>query len=348
MERFDVLIVGAGWAGSVCAERLASAGKSVLVIDQRDHIGGNAYDEYDAHGILVSRYGAHIWHTNSPEVHAYVSRFTEWRPYEHRVLASVHGRLLPVPINQTTLDWFDGDEAAAKRVLYEPYTAKQWGPYAAHLAPTVLARVTPRAGTDDRYFTDTYQAMPTQGYTKLFQRMLAHPNIKILLKTNWRDVEAMLPLDPETERFNGQIVWTGPIDEFFDYRFGRLPYRSARFEYETLAVERYQRTAVVNYPSADVGFTRVTEFKQLTGQVHQQTTLAYEYPCAKGEPFWPVPTAESAALYKQYEEHARTVPNVHFLGRLGTFQYYDQHQVVAQALKFTAQLLQKEDQCRVA
>lgn len=338
MAKYDFLIVGAGFAGSVCAERLASAGKSVLLIDQRDHVGGNAYDYYDEHGVLVHKYGAHIFHTNSKDVFDYLSRFTEWRPYEHRVLSSVNGKLLPVPINDTTLEAFGGDLAAAEAAMVEPYTRKQWGPYADELLPTVKARIKPRAGRDDRYFTDAYQVMPKHGYHKLFERMLAHPNIEVRLNTSYRGGNV-----PAMALAYATIIWTGPIDEFFRHQFGRLPYRSARFEFRSGPAEVGKLpAAVVNYPTPEKAFTRLIDFTQLTGQQHQQTTIAVEFPMESGEPFWPVPTAESAALYKQYAALAATRSDIHFTGRLGSFQYYDMHQVVAQSLTLTKKLLQEE------
>lgn len=341
MDHFDYLIVGAGFAGSVCAEQLTAAGKRVLLIDQRAHVGGNAYDYYDDAGVLVHKYGPHIFHTNSQAVFEYLSAFTEWRPYEHRVLAAVNGQLLPVPINQTTLAAFGGDVEAAKEAIYRPYTRKQWGCEPEELDPSVLARVKVRDSFDDRYFTDTFQFMPLHGYSKLFGRMLAHTNIKILLQTSWREAFGILGgRDGYLKPPFGDIVYTGPIDEFFDYRFGRLPYRSAEFIPCTFDdVERDQPVGVVNYPDADRGYTRVTEFKHLTGQQHQNTTIAMEYPTAEGDPFWPIPKPENAALYRQYRELARETPGVHFCGRLGTYQYLNMDQVVAQALKLSARLI---------
>lgn len=349
MDRFDYLIVGAGFAGSVCAERLASAGKSVLLIDQRSHIGGNAYDYYDEAGILVHKYGPHIFHTNSQAVFEYLSEFTAWRPYEHRVLASVNGQLLPVPINRTTLAAFGGDVEAAKNAIYRPYTRKQWGCEPEDLDPSVLARVKVRDSDDDRYFTDTFQFMPLDGYTRLFEKLTAHPNIKILLKTGYRELPEFL-FEHRGDRM--QVIYTGLIDEFFDYRFGKLPYRSAHFESHTTAsaqVEgKRQPVAVVNFPSASVDYTRVTEFKHLTGQAHRKTTVFYEYPSDYGDPFWPIPKPENAALYKRYAELARETPGVHFCGRLGTYSYLNMDQCVAQALKLSARLLQEETVCHRA
>lgn len=333
MGRFDFLVVGAGFAGSVCARQLAEAGKTVLVIDQRDHVAGNAYDERDRHGILVHRYGAHIFHTNDRDVFAYLSRFTAWRPYEHRVLSATSRGLLPVPINQTTLAAFRGDEAAARAEMIVPYTQKQWGPYADQLLPSVLGRIASRPQSlDDRYFTDTYQAMPVDGYTVLVTRLLAHPGIEVRLRAPFRF----------QDREADQIVWSGPIDQYFNYCYGRLPYRSAQFVVNHYPIPQFQKVAVVNYPDLRFSFTRVCEFKHLTGQAASGTTVAWEFPSAEGEPFWPVPTVASQALYAQYAALAQQTPRVHFVGRLGTYRYVDMHQAVAQALKLSAQLLRQE------
>lgn len=328
---FDYLVVGAGFAGSVCAERLAHAGRRVLIVEQRDHIGGNAYDRYDAHGILVSVYGAHCFHTNSRNVFDYLSRFTSWRPYVHRVLSSVNGQLVPVPINLTTLEAFGGDEAAARAAIVEPYTRKQWGLEPSALAPQVLARIKTRANRDDRYFADIYQAMPAHGYTRLFERLLAHENIHLLLQTRYQDVRAVIP--------HKALIYTGPIDEYFDHCCGALPYRSARFTFETHETERMQPVAVINYPGAHVPYTRVAEFKHLTGQRHHSTTLAYEFPQATGDPYWPIPTAHTAALAEQYRALAASTSNIWFCGRLGSYLYVNMDQAVAQALALTARLL---------
>ena len=353
---FDTVVVGAGFAGSVIAERLASAlDERVLVIDRRPHIGGNAYDHYDDDGLLVHRYGPHIFHTNSPDVFAYLSRFTEWRQYEHRVLASVDGRLVPIPINLDTINALYGlslDSAGmeaflaarAERVeriltsedvvvgrvgreLYEKffrnYTRKQWGLDPSELDASVTARVPVRTNRDPRYFSDRFQAMPKHGYTRMFERMLAHPNIKVMLKTDFRE------LDGEVEY--RRLVYTGPIDEFFEHRFGHLPYRSLEFRHEVVDAEVAQPAPVVNYPN-EHAYTRVTEFKYLTGQRHHKTAIVYEYPRAEGDPYYPIPRPENAALYKRYRALAEELPNVSFVGRLGTYKYYNMDQVVAQAL----------------
>lgn len=363
---FDYLIVGAGFAGSVLAERLASqSGKKILICDRRPHIAGNAYDHYNEAGILVHKYGPHIFHTNSKEVFEYLSNFTEWRQYEHRVLASVDGQLVPMPINLDTINKLYGlnltafelndffasvaeskesirtseDVVVSKigRELYEKffrnYTRKQWGMDPSELDKSVTARVPTRTNRDDRYFTDSYQAMPLYGYTKMFESMLNHPNIKVMLNTDYREIQQMIPYQ--------EMIYTGPVDEFFDYRFGKLPYRSLDFKHETLNQETYQTAAVVNYPNEHL-YTRVTEFKYLTGQEHPKTSLVYEYPKAEGDPYYPVPRPENAELYKQYKELADATPQVHFVGRLATYKYYNMDQVVAQALAIYAKLAERK------
>ena len=353
---FDYLIVGAGFAGSVLAERLASqADKKVLLVEKRNHIGGNAYDCYDEAGVLIHKYGPHIFHTNSSEVIDYLSGFTAWRPYQHRVLASVDGRLVPLPINLDTINQlygtaltsFEVEEFFARvaearpeirtsedvvvskigRELYEKffrnYTRKQWGLDPSELDAAVTARVPTRTSRDDRYFTDRFQQMPLYGYTRMFERMLHHRNIKVLLNCDWREVAHVIP--------HKQVIYTGPIDEYFDCRFGRLPYRSLEFRFETLNARQHQPVAVINHPN-EYAYTRVTEFKHLTGQDHTKTTLVYEYPQAEGDPYYPVPRPENARLYAQYKGLADATPDVHFVGRLATYKYYNMDQVVAQAL----------------
>jgi UDP-galactopyranose mutase len=353
---FDVLVVGAGFAGSVLAERLASQmGLRVLVCDKRPHIGGNAHDRYDDAGLLVHPYGPHIFHTNSAEVFDYLSRFTEWRPYQHRVLASVDGQLLPMPINLDTVNRLYGmsltalemegflasmaeklesvrtseDMVVSKvgRDLYNKffrnYTRKQWGLDPSELDASVTARVPTRCNRDDRYFTDTYQAMPRAGYTRMFERMLAHPNIKLMLNTDYREIEQLIPWR--------HMIYTGPIDAYFNYRHGRLPYRSLRFEHVTLPQEHFQPVGTVNFPN-DYAYTRTTEFKHLTGQQHAQTSVVYEFPCDEGDPYYPVPRPQNAELYRLYQAEAEQLPHVSFVGRLATYKYYNMDQVVAQAL----------------
>lgn len=364
---FDYLIVGAGFAGSVLAERLASSGKRVMICDKRPHIGGNAFDEEDAAGILVHKYGPHIFHTNSEEIFAYLSRFTEWRPYEHRVLARVGSSLLPIPINRTTLNGLYSldlqDDGAAEtflksraepvadirtsrdvvisqvgsdlyRTFFEGYTRKQWGLDPSELDKSVTARVPTRTSLDDRYFLDTYQAMPKAGFTRMFENMLDHERIRIETGVDYRDIAA--------EDLAPRMIYTGPIDAFFDHRFGHLPYRSLEFRHETLDRQTFQPVAVVNYPSQEVPYTRITEYKYLTGQTHAKTSISYEYARADGDPYYPIPRPENQALYKRYEALARERDDVVFVGRLGTYKYYNMDQVVGQALATFRRLAKAE------
>ncbi|MEA2421324.1 MAG: UDP-galactopyranose mutase [Thermoleophilaceae bacterium] len=361
-DRYDTLVVGAGYAGSVMAERLASqCGHRVLVIDRRDHIGGNAHDFWDENGVLVHRYGAHIFHTNSDKVVRYLSQFTEWRPYEHRVLDRVDGKHVPVPINRTTINAIYGlglttdDEArdflAARaepverirtsedvvvakvgRELYEKffhgYTRKQWQRDPSQLHSSVCARIPVRFDDDDRYFTDPFQKMPAAGYTAMFERILGHPLIDVRTSTSYDDVKREVEHD--------QLVYTGPIDAFFGNRFGALPYRSLEFELRnepTPGGGYFLAGAVVNEPSEDVPYTRTAEFRRITGQEsHPSSTIAVEYPRAEGDPYYPIPRDDTRALYKRYAALAAELPNVTFVGRLARYQYLNMDQVVGQAL----------------
>jgi UDP-galactopyranose mutase len=352
---FDYLIVGAGFSGSVLAERLAATGARVCLADRRPHIGGNAYDHYDDHGVLVHQYGPHIFHTNSPRVLQYLSRFTAWRPYEHRVLAQVDSKLVPVPINVDTVNALFGlsrtehdiqafyaaaaepvahvrsfEDAVVSQIgrelynkLIRNYTRKQWGLDPSQLDASVAARIPARTNHDSRYFTDRYQVMPLHGYTRMFQRMLAHPKITLLLQADFRELRHAI-------RYK-TLIYSGPIDEYFDRCYGPLPYRSLRFEWKTVDEAQVQPVAVINHPNQHA-YTRVTEFKHLTGQEHRKSTLLYEYPSADGDPYYPIPRPENAVLYRKYKELADATPNVHFLGRLGSYRYYNMDQCVGQAL----------------
>lgn len=364
---FDYLIVGAGFAGSVLAERLASqSDKKILILDTRSHIGGNAYDHYNEDGILVHKYGPHIFHTNSRDVFEHLSQFTEWRPYEHRVKASVDGQLVPIPINLDTVNRLYGlnltsfqleeffasiaekidcirtseDVVISKvgRELYQKffrnYTRKQWDMDPSELDKSVTARVPTRTNRDDRYFTDSYQAMPLHGFSKMFEKMLSHPNIKIMLNTDYREIVDFIPYR--------EMIYTGPIDLFFNYCYGKLPYRSLKFKHETINKPVHQPAPVVNYPNEHL-YTRVTEFKYLTGQEHNKTSIVYEYPRAEGDPYYPIPRSENAELYKQYKALADATPGVHFVGRLATYKYYNMDHVVAQALKVYNNLIASAD-----
>jgi UDP-galactopyranose mutase len=366
---FDWLIVGAGFAGSVLAERLAAErGDRVLVVDRRDHIAGNAFDHTDAAGVLIHRYGPHIFHTNSEQVFAYLSRFTAWRPYEHRVLAEVISPVtgaamqVPIPINLDTINrlyglslteaeveaWLaaraepvaqirtseDVVVATVGRELYElffrGYTRKQWALDPSELDKSVTARVPTRTNRDDRYFADRFQAMPRDGYTAMFGRMLDHPNITLRTGVEFADARQRSPFR--------RLIWTGPVDEYFGFRFGKLPYRSLRFRHATLDREWALPTGTVNHPAEATPFTRVSEYKWMTGQSHPKTSVTYEYPSAEGDPYYPIPRPENAALYKRYEALADAEPDTWFVGRLATYRYYNMDQVVAQALATFARI----------
>ena len=360
---FDYLIVGAGFAGSVLAERLASGSKKkVLICDKRNHVGGNAYDHYNDAGILVHKYGPHIFHTNSLEVFEYLSRFTEWRPYQHRVRASVDGQIVPIPINLDTINSLYGLNltsfevaqffkkvaepceqirtsedvvvSTVGRELYEKffrnYTRKQWGLDPSELDASVTSRVPTRTNRDDRYFTDTYQAMPLRGFARLFENMLDHPNIQVLLNCDYREIQKEIPFK--------EMIYTGPIDSYFDYRYGKLPYRSLKFKHETHDIGQYQNAPVVNYPNEQL-YTRVTEFKYLTGQEHAKTSVVFEFPQGEGDPYYPVPQKQNGELYQKYRTLADDTPGVHFVGRLATYKYYNMDQIVAQALTTYAKMV---------
>lgn len=361
-DDFDLLVVGAGYAGSIVAERCASElGASVLVIDRRDHIAGNAFDHVDEAGVLVHRYGPHLFHTNSPKISDYLSRFTDWRPYEHRALANVDGGLYPLPVNRTTVNELYGFELATEeecqayydsvaepvpivktseeavvskigRDLYEKffrgYTRKQWGLDPSELHASVTSRIPVRTNTDDRYFTDTFQAIPADGYTAMFERILGTPGIEVRTGVDYFDLTG--------EVRARHLVWTGPIDAFFDHRFGQLPYRSLEFEFETFDVPDgglVLPVGMVNEPGEDVPYTRRTEFRHITGQPARKTTIAREYPTAEGDPYYPIPRDENRALYRKYKELADAREDVTFVGRLATYQYLNMDQVVGQALK---------------
>ena len=370
-EGYDTLVVGAGYAGSIMAERLASQdGQRVLVIDRRDHIAGNAYDYYDEHGVLVHKYGPHIFHTNSEKVVEYLSDFTEWRPYEHRVLARVDGMYVPMPINRTTINALYGlglttdDEVSAflaeraepvdyirtsedvvvakvGRELYEKffrgYTRKQWQRDPSELHSSVCARIPIRTNEDDRYFTDSFQKMPVDGYTAMFRRILDHPLIEVRVDTDYEDVKDEVEYD--------HLVYTGPIDKFFGYRFGELPYRSLECEMRNEPTPHggyVQPATSVNEPSEDVPYTRTTEFRRMTGQErHDSSTVAVEYPRSEGDPYYPIPRDDTRALYRRYEALAQDLADTTFVGRLARYQYLNMDQVVGQALAAADKLLEK-------
>jgi len=354
--KYNYLIVGAGFAGSVAAERLAAKGNKILIVEKRNHIAGNAFDEFDEHGILVHRYGPHIFHTNNKEVFEYLSQFTEWIKYEHRVLASLNGDLYPIPINRTTINklynknftteeevqkFYDSvkenrtpirnsEDIIVNQVgldLYEKffkfYTKKQWELDPSKLAPSVCGRIPIRTNTDDRYFTDEYQFMPKDGYTKMFEKVLDHPNIEIRLNTDYKDISNEIEFE--------KMIYTGPIDSFFNFKFGKLPYRSLRFEWENHKVPFYQKATSVNYVDSE-NYTRITEHKYFTNQESDCTTITKEYPQKEGEPFYPIPNEESNLLFQKYQAEADKLDNIQFIGRLAEYKYYNMDQVVGRVL----------------
>jgi UDP-galactopyranose mutase len=359
-ERYDALVVGAGFAGSVMAERLTNElGQRVLVVDERPHIAGNAYDHLDEHGVLVHRYGAHIFHTNADVVIDYLSRFTEWRPYEHRVLARIGEQLLPIPINRTTLNELydldlrtdedaerfyaehredipflrNSEDAVVSKVgrdLYERffrgYTRKQWERDPSELHASVCARIPVRTNDDDRYFGDRFQQMPKDGYTAMFERMLE--GVEVRTSTSYADVADEVECD--------HVVWTGPVDAYFDHRLGRLPYRSLHFELRNEPTPDgglLQPVSVVNEPGMDVPYTRTIEYRHLTGQTHTSSSYHVEYPRSEGPPYYPVPDDAAREAYARYAALAAETPDVTFVGRLARYQYLNMDQVVAQALQ---------------
>jgi UDP-galactopyranose mutase len=357
---FDYLIVGAGYSGSVLAERIASQlNQKVLVVDRRSHIGGNAYDYYNQDGILVHKYGPHWFHTNDKKVFQYLSQFTDWRYHFHRVKTYVDGKLLPIPINLDTLnelygfnfqspaevqEYYDrvkveihnprnAEEMVISQVgedlykkFFRGYTLKQWEIDPKNLASSVTARIPTRTNRDDRYFTDTYQGVPKHGYTQMFNKMLSNPAISIMLQTDYKQIVNEIKFK--------KLIYTGPIDTYFDYKFGKLPYRSLRFEHETFSQEFYQANQQVNYPN-DNDFTRIVEWKHATGQKSDVTTITREYSVlAEGEmeKYYPIPKEDNHQLYKAYKTEADKLEDVIFCGRLADYKYYNMDQVVARAL----------------
>ncbi len=382
MQNYDALIIGAGFAGAVCARELAErGGKRVLVLERRDHIGGNAYDCLDKAGILIHQYGPHIFHTNDQRVYDYLSRFTGWLDYQHRVVANVYGQLMPVPFNLRSLEVAFGDRAPRleEKLLaaYGPerkvtilelrentdpelrevadyvyehvfvhYTMKQWGQTPEQIDPNTTARVPVFLSRDDRYFQDQWQGMPQEGYTPIFQRMLDHPNITVITGVDARDrldlADGQVRLDGEV--FSGPVVYTGAADELFSFRFGRLPYRGLKFQFETHDTEFFQTHGTVNY-TVDRPYTRITEFKHMTGQEKKDCTttvkeFSYAYTGAAGEtPYYAIINSENNALYLQYKALADSYANLHLLGRLAEYKYYNMDAIVKQALELADKLV---------
>ncbi len=377
---FDYVIVGAGFAGCVLAERLASRRKgSILLIEKRNHIGGNCYDHYDDEGILVHKYGPHLFHTSNAEVFHYLSRFTDWIEYQHRVLAVVDGRKIPLPFNLDSLHrvfpaslaqslenklighyGFDvkvpilelrkqADEELKYLAdfiynkIFLNYTVKQWACSPEEISPEVTARVPVFVSRDDRYFQDKYQVIPRHGYTRLFENLIDHPDIKLMLNTDYREI---VRLDADSHRircfghpFGGHLIHTGMIDELFDHRFGELPYRSLKFQFEHMDTDQFQEVTTVNYPQ-DYDFTRITEFKHITGQRVPGTTIVREYPqdydrldARRNIPYYPVFQEENLERYRRYAEFACRFPNLTLVGRLAEYRYFDMDDIVARALE---------------
>ena len=357
-KHYDYLIVGAGFAGSVAAERIASQlDKKVMIVEKRNHIGGNAFDEFDEYGILVHRYGPHIFHTNSKEVFNYLSQFTDWIPYEHKVLAKLNGELYPMPINRITINKYfnknfssdhevenflskirqnrfpimNSEDIIVNQVgvelfekFFKHYTKKQWNLEPKNLSPSVCGRIPIRTNDDCRYFTDKYQFMPKTGYTKMFENMLNHKNIEVILNKDYKKIINDISFD--------KMIYTGPIDYYFDYVFGKLPYRSLRFEWENYDIHSFQETAQLNYVDNSFTFTRVVEHKKLTGQKINQTTISKEYSVKDGEPFYPIPNEENRKQYLCYQNESKKLTNTIFCGRLAEYQYYNMDQVIANTL----------------
>ncbi len=362
MNKYDLLIIGAGISGCTLAERFASIGKKVLIIDKRNHIGGNCYDFLDNAGILIPKYGPHFFHTNYEEVWSYVNRFSEWIPYNHKVFSDVNGDgslLVSIPVNINTVNkmfnlkikneqemkkWLEknvekienpknSEESALNRVgkvlyekLFKNYTKKQWDKLPSELDSSVMNRIPVRTNFDERYFTDKYQAMPKKGYTKLFEKMLKNPNISVKLNTDFLNYKENL------NEFE-MVFFTGRIDSFFQYKFKKLEYRSLKFEFKTIEKEYFQKAAQINYPNTEE-FTRITEIKHATGQKNKKTTIIYEYPTWEGEPYYPVPTKDNKELYEKYKNEAKKLEpeKIYFVGRLAEYKYFNMDEAFLNAL----------------
>jgi UDP-galactopyranose mutase len=356
-----IIIIGCGISGITLAERYANVLKEkVLILEKRNHIGGNCFDFENSDGILVPKYGPHFFHTNHGSVWSYVNKFTEWYPYEHRVLSYVDGQLVPIPVNINTVNkifgvniltetemkmWLEknrykisnpknSEESALRRVgkvLYEKmfmnYTKKQWDMYPYELDPSVMDRIPVRNNFDDRYFTDKYQAMPKHGYAKMFERMLDNDNIEVRLNTDYTKIKDEL-------KGYSKLFFTGPIDQYFENKYGKLQYRSLQFEYETYQTEYFQKSTQINYPN-DNDYTRITEPKHATGQKNAKTTIIKEYATWDGEPFYPIPNKQNQAIFEQYQKDTGMLEKegVHFVGRLANYKYFNMDQAFENALE---------------
>ena len=370
--KHDILIIGAGISGSVLAERYAKKGKTVLVLEKRDHIAGNCYDYTDENGILVSKYGAHLFHTNYEDVWSYVNQFSEWYLWEHKVIARVDEHTVPIPVNMTTVNmlfnlnlknesemeqWLEenripiddpenGRDAVLNKVgpvLYEKmfrhYTKKQWDKYPEELDASVLNRIPVRTNTDDRYFSDKYQALPKHGYTRIFENLLNHPNITVKVNTDYFDVKDNLSTFEK-------IFYTGPIDRFFEFKHSlnnQLEYRSINFVSETVNKSYFQENSVVNYPGIEVDFTRIIEYKHFGNQQSDKTTIVREYTTDEGEPYYPVLNKKNQDIYNKYKEEAEKHPNIYFVGRLANYKYFNMDQAFKNALDLFHELEKKKN-----
>lgn len=359
---FKYVIVGAGLAGLTMAERIANVlDEKVLVIEKRNHIGGNVYDSFNEDGILIHNYGPHIFHTNDREVYHYLTAFTKWNDFWHRVLTYVDGNLIPMPITVETinklynlnLDCSQVEEYLKKQAvpmdeiktskdvalskvgqdiyekIFETYTKKQWGIDPAELDTSVISRIPIRLNRDTRYFADKYQGMPANGYTKMCEKMISNKNIKLMLNTDYREIISDISYDT--------LIYTGATDEYYNFKYGKLAYRSINFVMETYDKNEFQEAPVVNYPN-DYDYTRITEFKKLTWQEHRKTTICKEFPCSEGEPYYPFPTKEYKDQFARYEEEMKKESKVIFLGRLAEYRYYNMDGVVRRALDLFEQI----------
>ncbi|MBP1745159.1 MAG: UDP-galactopyranose mutase [Firmicutes bacterium] len=387
IEKYDCIVAGAGFAGAVAARELAERGnKKVLLVEKRSHIGGNSYDELDDAGILIHKYGPHIFHTNLARAYNYLSRFTQWRDYQHEVAGNVYGKLIPVPFNLNSLHMVYESEKADRlekmlvetygmekkvtilelkkdespelaeladyvyRNVFLYYTQKQWGLAPEEIDPAVTARVPVFVSRDNRYFQDTYQGIPKDGYTPLFEKMLDHPNIEVLLNTDIKDVLGFEGggLMFRGMPFSGTVIFTGAVDELFDYRLGQLPYRTLDFLFETYDMEWFQKYGTVNY-TVDQDYTRITEFKHLSGQVNRnKTTIMKEYPRAytgaEGQiPYYSINNPANDGLYEEYRQLTESFKDFHLLGRLAEYKYYNMDAIVFRALQLSDSLIDKEE-----
>lgn len=371
MKQYDILVIGAGISGAVLAERYASLGKKVLIIEKRGHIAGNCFDYIDDNGILVSKYGAHLFHTNDEQVWEYVNFFSDWYDWEHKVIARVDGKTVPIPVNITTVntlfdqqitteaemaEWLEnnridfekpanGEEAVLNRVgpelydkMFKHYTKKQWDKYPAELDASVLERIPVRQNYDDRYFSDTYQALPKGGYTQLFEKILSHPNIEVMLNTDFFDIKEQL------EGYE-KLFYTGPVDRYFEFKHSlieKLEYRSINFVSETHDLEFFQENSVVNYPGTEVDFTRIIEYKHFGNQQSPKTTVVKEFTVDEGEPYYPVPNPRNQEIYAMYKAEAEKLADVFFVGRLANYKYFNMDQAFKNALELFESLEKTE------